>query len=1370
MVLIGLGLGLALCAARGAFGQCVDPPCGAGCEYEGDACCSEPVYCGVSTTPALDEDAQCWGGTGSGSWPLQMDLESMFGPPELPPRTIDPVAGSMPLVSSVGGHFGSPAPFLAVPTQGGQVDLVFGRTLLQAIDFELPFGGATFRHVRTFGTNFGTHYGSEYGFWDWNGLSWMMGESPVFLIDAQPRWGEYGAYIDMPQPRCYLVADAHHAIPFTYEAAADRYVAPPWFDAITDYRSNGGARPTEFHVWLNRQSIKYTFTAHYIDPNNDQLMDGKLWHTPPPIGHGFPDYALLKSIEDRNGNRVEYEYCQLLQFDADCCKRVRQPWYDGPCYTCNQRGQIKSIKLYPAGRGPGQAAWTLLYYHQAEDPVPDSPGQCVRDQCFETGRSHRLRAIFVYEGDVDLSGYGCFTLPLAATCEATALEDWDQMEYAGAPANWVRQVEYTYNPHDVIVDWLGISYDVIGDEYGGVEGLLLRAVVRSKAASGTPAEVADERTTLYRYAFDPDGYGVYQPFHPRVESVFEPQTVGSMLGIDGLPLSSNELLRLDDHDTIMIKDPATGNLVPRAVAAVATQSFNYQPAGVGWCDWPINDAVFADLTARYAQGPDRTQPWCGGPANQYIARTGNSNTDGMFRLYYLRNIVTEDPYDDLVGWVWDGHIPYYYNDTGNITFYNDPDTNSGNPPAPPFDAARHVAIIDQIKPQLTAKDEPYDPTDANSNGRYGILSRRVVEMNAAGFVLRDRTFNFDDESGDLKTQLGYAEQKTYDENGRIQQIRTSSWGSEDNAGTQSSDGLIYFFEYDDVDTNGKPDELARTGVMLGTNGVKYYLTQYEHKYPVRPDLVSRTIRFATPVTSGELDEVNLAEHEVTDSHYEFVGTNGQVAFEEHVTNTGQETAEQEPIYTIRRARYDEQGRPQYQGFGQATVEGEPPAAAPFEFFYSYTRYDEYGRKTRELVDTASDGLTIADEFERVVADAEVLPPLEWATNYEYDDQGRPTAIYKPGDVADHFAYDVTGTNGMLEMWKYSDVHNGSTDKPVQIVLYTEQGRVDSTLQVHLEALDGDYAGRESYTEADIVSKTVMQYDEYGRPTGTETLADVSNEASAVQAQISYDAFGMVGREESPDGTITRTVRGMRGRVDKVFKGTSDLHVYWGTAMKCDQYGGPEGCVSEYADDMVLTEKWTYGDGKALSESPALGGKNATGKVVEQRRYQRKPTNQYFYECGPNDPQEMCPPNNEDGIGLVTAYAYDCRQRPVYVEERSATGGPLHATLTWYDHQDRAVLVADYDGGGAPTAAGLDARQFVLNTSLPAAAGRVGGLTGPAGPEGDAVRSGRAGTRGADLRYGGHQRGDVHGRAVRLRRAGLGGGAAVAQRPKDQVHV
>ena len=144
------------------------------------------------------------------------------------------------------------------PRTGDVVDLITGVPLVQEIDFELPFGGAVFRHVRTYSENAAYHnmltdapatYEIEVHaeaartFYDWNGLFWMMSEQPVFLMDAQFDYWHSDPNSQAISRRCYFIPDAHHAIPFIAEcqggpndpAECGRYVAPPWFDAFLDH-------------------------------------------------------------------------------------------------------------------------------------------------------------------------------------------------------------------------------------------------------------------------------------------------------------------------------------------------------------------------------------------------------------------------------------------------------------------------------------------------------------------------------------------------------------------------------------------------------------------------------------------------------------------------------------------------------------------------------------------------------------------------------------------------------------------------------------------------------------------------------------------------------------------------------------------------------------------------------------------------------------------------------------------------------------------------------------------------------------------------------------------------------------------------------
>ena len=66
---------------------------------------------------------------------------------------LEPELSSSPLVGQDVIYSRGPQPYRERPTQNKLIDLVTGVPLLQETDFELPFGGAVFRHIRTYSEN-----------------------------------------------------------------------------------------------------------------------------------------------------------------------------------------------------------------------------------------------------------------------------------------------------------------------------------------------------------------------------------------------------------------------------------------------------------------------------------------------------------------------------------------------------------------------------------------------------------------------------------------------------------------------------------------------------------------------------------------------------------------------------------------------------------------------------------------------------------------------------------------------------------------------------------------------------------------------------------------------------------------------------------------------------------------------------------------------------------------------------------------------------------------------------------------------------------------------------------------------------------------
>ncbi len=310
------------------------------------------------------------------------------------------------------------------------VDLITGSPLLQETDFELPFGAAVFRHVRTYSepTGFGQHEEgclqegtrpSSY-YWDWNGQGWMTGENPFFLIDA----AYWGWSAQAGERRCYFIPDAHHAIPFVMhhnDTTHPVYEAPARFDAVLSYEDgtwnpatqSWTTPPTKWFVWLQNQSVKYTIEPRYEDVGYS--MRAGVWasfHDAPPIdrlpntdtGWGIPYYGLVTQIADRFGNHADIRYCE---FHQDPCGSTTGCQYC--CQNCYEKGQIRSVKLYAAGCST--AAWTLLYAHrgfQQDVPYWDSTGTMI----YPHHRQQAIHAIYVFHTDLPVDQTtACPTIP-----------------------------------------------------------------------------------------------------------------------------------------------------------------------------------------------------------------------------------------------------------------------------------------------------------------------------------------------------------------------------------------------------------------------------------------------------------------------------------------------------------------------------------------------------------------------------------------------------------------------------------------------------------------------------------------------------------------------------------------------------------------------------------------------------------------------------------------------------------------------------------------------------------------------------------------------------------------------------------------------
>jgi hypothetical protein len=443
--------------------------------------------------------------------PRNMDLMGGRIPGNYAPVAHDVFESTSPLVPADAEFRPSPRCSPDRPMIDDAVDLITGSPLLRQVDLELPFGGATFRLLRTysepsifdrvatFGTGAETNGGQTFNLfdgasshhappsqlWDWAGQGWMLGEAPLFLIDARY------AYMNAPndlvdRPRCIFMPDAHHSIPFFYvdpEPAGQinpgdiRYEAPPRFDASLEHSENGvvdqsskyweltsdtGADPfaddgagilrgpSEWYVWMHNRSVKYTIKPVYdalprvlrfddsispglatsvheipasiLDDGSDS--EDQFWDYKARPFHGIPFYGLVTLIEDRHGNRIEIDYCEAER--AADTEESQYEWIDPgvDCIPCAQNcAERGQIKTVRlrTGGAGGEVAWTLHYTYR-QFAAPSFKLDTIRR---DPAASHG--------GDFDASPSGGVSMRSQNALAAVLVYDGDAPDQSASP-------------------------------------------------------------------------------------------------------------------------------------------------------------------------------------------------------------------------------------------------------------------------------------------------------------------------------------------------------------------------------------------------------------------------------------------------------------------------------------------------------------------------------------------------------------------------------------------------------------------------------------------------------------------------------------------------------------------------------------------------------------------------------------------------------------------------------------------------------------------------------------------------------------------------------------------------------------------------
>lgn len=454
-------------------------------------------------------------------FPLNLNIFGLPHTTNLPPFSQSPEGSTAPFVSTPVSHPARPLFLTDRRLIAGVVDAVTGQPILREVDLTLPVGSAQYRFIRSYGgdpwgeTVFGVAGGQQAGSfpkqyeepdvalgrqWDWCGVGWMISDNPILLVDAQ--------YIDhdpsLPK-RCELILDAHHSIPFTFDPTSASqspvYAAPSWFDALLVRNPVQTGQPETISVWLYGRSVKYTFEVVpediYLVSNGDLGTRVSSAHEPPALvqqngsvlsvpplvdvvgastqshGAGVPHYAILKRIDDTNGNAMIIDHCAFVPggvsdlTETTTCQECVQ--------NCIEKGQITTVRLQThAETTSPETQWTMLYIHRTfrnwdVDHCPTDPagqtGLTPRDQDSAWFQQDALAAVYVFKGEHELPARGCWTVPaewfvqhdpsmdptwLASFDEQDDL-DWDARFAAALGVNgttfadWRYRLRFTYD-------------------------------------------------------------------------------------------------------------------------------------------------------------------------------------------------------------------------------------------------------------------------------------------------------------------------------------------------------------------------------------------------------------------------------------------------------------------------------------------------------------------------------------------------------------------------------------------------------------------------------------------------------------------------------------------------------------------------------------------------------------------------------------------------------------------------------------------------------------------------------------------------------------------------------------------------------------
>jgi YD repeat-containing protein len=556
---------------------------------------------------------------------------------EFGPVSLDPALGTLPLAPA-SGSYGSPRSPITRPTIGDTVDLITGQPLVREVDFELPYGNTVFRHIRTYSqvpelkmedhsalSGSADYRLAESGlFWDATGYGWMIGHSPLLLIDAAYAGWDLGVPYDNGEQRsverCMFLPDAHRSIPFHSLKDEGRYEAAPRFDAVLghngdpdDFVTDGSGhhwevKPTEWSVWLQGRSIQYTMMPVYDDLQWNGSNANSINQYPAPIDvcaydeyrYGTPHYAVATKIEDEWGNRIEIDYCSFKQRHSDSVANGSSGCATC-CQECSSKGTIEQVRLIAGREVEGatesdRVAYRLVYVYRPSGVLNTHGGE----QEYVERMQPMVHEVYVVPGDVNVPA-GCRTVARQPFVDAMEVSSdtleilnayhavtWDEtaeIAHSGDASwmdEWIIRVKYLYaEDAEPFTSYISQNAQTTSGIQPGCQLRLLQASVTTRTEGDPYDEVAEmvESTshTIYRYRWNYDGS---QREIGQLRAIYRNDTLNRMRTGAGVPQSGLVQESWPLHVHVMLdEDPpggggTSGEHVPDLIEW-ADQSYDY---------------------------------------------------------------------------------------------------------------------------------------------------------------------------------------------------------------------------------------------------------------------------------------------------------------------------------------------------------------------------------------------------------------------------------------------------------------------------------------------------------------------------------------------------------------------------------------------------------------------------------------------------------------------------------------------------------------------------------------------------------------------------------------------------------------------------